>query len=79
MQLYKELIVQYPELIEAIIQPSKVSLDSSSTQDSTSLVLLRFKSAVKTTDLEKIERWVNVRFQREDLRVITYEDKGANK
>ena len=68
-QVYAELKAQYPNLKNAVIQPSVVLTDSSVTSR-TFLVLLSISSRLSKQEKSKIENWLKVRLQQNNINLI---------
>ncbi|MBK7308676.1 MAG: hypothetical protein IPI88_17775 [Chitinophagaceae bacterium] len=68
-QVYAELKAQYPALKNAVIQPSIILTDSSVTSR-TFLVLLSISSRLSKQEKSKIENWLKVRLQQNNINLI---------
>ena len=68
-QVYAELKAQQPSLKNAIIHPATLYSDSSGTA-STFLVLLTVGSALSRQEKQKLEDWLKVRLQQNNLKLI---------
>lgn len=68
-QVFKELKAQYPDLKEALITPGDL-LKNDSAFNKVVLVLLNFENHKPTAEKIKIENWLKVRFNRENIKVV---------
>lgn len=68
-QVYAELKAQYPELKNAVIQPSVILTDSS-TAAPTYLVLLSLSSNLPKQQKSKIENWLKIRLKENNIKLI---------
>jgi hypothetical protein len=68
-QIFKELQIQYPQLKSAVFNP--VTINQDSTAKSTYLVLLNFETQLKKDEKEKIERWLKLRLNKQNI-LFTY-------
>lgn len=69
LQVYNELKVQYPDLATAVISPADVIINAQNLQP-TLVVVLTFTRNKSTAEKKKIESWLKVRFQQENVLVI---------
>jgi uncharacterized hydrophobic protein (TIGR00271 family) len=68
-QVYAELKAQYPELKSAVLQPSVMLTDSSSSRP-LFLVILSGNLEKNVQEKSKIENWLKVRLHRNDIQLI---------
>ena len=69
LQVYKELKVQFPQLTEAIIQPVLVNRDTLPGM-AAYLVLLEMPRGLKKDESDKIEEWLKVRLNNNEVKLI---------
>lgn len=69
LQVYKELKVQYTDLDSAVINPGELIKNGSSTQPVVA-VILNFARRKSAAEKKKIEAWLIVRLQKENVTVI---------
>lgn len=67
-QIYSELKASYPEIQRAIVQPSNILTDSSSF--STYLVLISARKDLKTTDKNKLGKWLKARLNKNEIELV---------
>lgn len=60
-QLYKELKILYPDLVEAVIQPATILNDSTDTPQIVYLAVLTFKKEPAKAERAMIEAWLKAR------------------
>ena len=68
-QVYAELKVQYPSLKKIIIQPAMAVTDSAALK-STNLILLELTGGLPASEKIKLEKWLKIRLQQENLTII---------
>ena len=68
-QVYAELKVQYPSLKKIIIQPAMAVTDSAALK-STNLILLELTGGLPANEKIKLEKWLKIRLQQENLTII---------
>lgn len=68
-QIYAELKAQYPVLKNAILQPSYMLSDSSGSKP-TFLVLLSLSAKLSIQEKSKIENWLKVRLNQQNINLI---------
>ncbi len=68
-QIYAELKAQYPALKNAILQPSYMLSDSAGSKQ-TFLVLLSLSSKLSVQEKSKIENWLKVRLNQQNINLI---------
>lgn len=68
-QVYAELKVQYPSLKKIIIQPSMAVTDSAALK-SAYLVLVELAGGLPASEKIKLERWLNIRLQQNNITLI---------
>ena len=69
-QVFKELKTQYPDLKEAVIQPVVLNIDSTQDQIPTHLVVLTVHHDLSKTDQKKLEDWLKVRLNNENIKLL---------
>lgn len=67
----KELTVQYPEVIESSMNKS-IIFNNEGKSDTTVLVLLRTNRKITAKSLDKMNRWLQVRLQEDEVKILTY-------
>lgn len=67
----KELTVQYPEVIESSMNKS-IIFNNEGKSDTTVLVLLRTNRKIPAKSLDKMNRWLQVRLQEDEVKILTY-------
>ena len=68
-QVYAELKVQYPSLKKIIIQPSMAVTDSAALK-SAYLVLVELAGGLPASEKIKLEKWLNIRLQQNNITLI---------
>lgn len=74
-QIFNELKIQYPTIHEAVIQPVYVNSDSVQSQDATYLILIKMSSNLKNDEKEKLQSWLRVRLNQDNLTLIVEVDQ----
>ena len=69
IQIYAELKAQYPDLKNAILQPSYMLSDSAGSKP-TFLVLLSISAKLPAPEKSKIENWLKVRLNQQYINLI---------
>ncbi len=69
VQLYNEIKAQYPAVRSAVIQPSVVRADSSNIKRTT-VVLLTFSSGINRQERIRLENWLKVRLNQQDISLV---------
>lgn len=67
----KELVIQYPEIIECSLNKTLV-INSKSETDTTVLVLINTKKRISNSNLNKMKNWLSVRINEKNIKVVTY-------
>jgi hypothetical protein len=70
--VFRELKILYPDFKKAVIQPVKMSSDSSEIQIQSYLVLLTSKKNIPTIDKEKLKRWLQERINNTKIELIIF-------
>jgi uncharacterized hydrophobic protein (TIGR00271 family) len=79
-QVFDELQIQQPGIIDAVIQPVIFNTDSALTQNSAYLVLIHMRETLKSKEALKLEEWLKVRLRNKDVKlVIQKADRADNK
>ena len=74
-QIFKELKIQYPELKEAIINPVVVNNDSLQEDENIFLVMLDLDKMLTTTEKKKLDKWLKVRLENKNIKLIVINNK----
>ncbi len=69
LQLYNELIIQYPDLLSLIVSKAD-KISSASNRAPELLVVIAFKSKKNNTEIQKLEAWLKVRLQKDKVDLI---------
>jgi uncharacterized hydrophobic protein (TIGR00271 family) len=69
-QIYLELKTQFPDLINAVIQPATFQNDSLNLVKKEFLVLLNLTKPLKKSDTEKLKEWLKVRLNKEVINLV---------
>lgn len=69
-QVFRELKTQYPNIQQAVVEPSLPVFGSSEAQQTSALVLLNLKGRLTGQEKAKLEAWLKVRLQTPSLQLI---------
>ncbi len=70
VEVSKEIAVQYPEVIECSM--NKTIIYGNGKADSTVIILLNTKSRMNKTSLDKMNKWLTLRLNEENIKILTY-------
>ena len=72
MQVFREMRTQYPLVKAAVIQPSEIYSDTAITRST--LIVLTLSARIPGRDKIKLENWLKVRLNRQDINLIFSND-----